>query len=161
MVAKTLYLTLAGSCVVNLIDKCVARTCPSLHLQASDIIISSNCGSSGSIEKRGAGEERKQEKLAERRHFLGGHYHLFPSGVASLYKFLYVLDFSITKRTRSTDTTARTLDRGGDRDARKSLEGGGVCSFVVSSVGRFVRSFVRSSIRPSVHPLFRSVVLAL
>lgn len=99
------------------------------------------------INRETGGREREQEKLAERRTLVRGYYHLSPSGVASLYKFLYVLGFNITKRTRGTDTTARTLDRGGDRDARKSLKGGGVRSFVVS--------FVRRSVGPSVRPSIR------
>ena len=127
----------------------VHRSHMSLHFQTSDIIIPNDRGSLGSIKKQ-EGKERKQEKLIECRHLLGRHYHLSPSGVASLYKFLYVLGSSITKRTRGTDTTARTLNRGGDRDARKSLEGGGVRSFVVSFVRRSVGSFVRPSVRPSV-----------
>lgn len=75
----------------------------------------------------------------------GPHYHLPPSGVASLYKFLYVLGFGITKNLRGTDTTERTRCRG-DRDALKSLFGkveACVLSFFLSFVRPSIRSFVR------------------
>lgn len=102
-----------------------------------------------------AGERTKRgrrEKLAESSSFVRGHYHLSPSGVASLYKFLYVLGSRITRRyrQRSTQKHAHGAAMIAMLESLSKVEACVVPSFVRPSG----RPYVRPSVRRSVHPFF-------